>query len=74
MIAYGCHTNMHIVTLLAPRLEGEDYTKDIDFSESRIRARWDAGYAAAQRAIAQRGWHHDPDPLVGVHVHDVADP
>jgi NTE family protein len=73
MIAYGCHTSMHIVTLLAPLLEGEDYTKDIDFAESRIRARWDAGYAAAEKAIAQRGWHHDSDPLVGVHVHDVSE-
>jgi NTE family protein len=73
MVSYGCHTSMHIVSLLAPRLEGDDYTKDMDFSESRIGARWNAGYAAAQRALAQRGWHLHPDPLVGVHVHEVAD-
>lgn len=73
MIAYGCHTSMHIVTLLAPRLEGDDYMKDIDFSEDRVRARWNAGYAAAQRALEQRGWHHDFDPMVGVHVHEVVD-
>ncbi|MBO0758582.1 MAG: patatin-like phospholipase family protein [Bradyrhizobiaceae bacterium] len=73
MVAYGCHTSMHIVTLLAPRLEGDDCMKDIDFSENRVRARWDAGYAAAQRAVEQRRWYHDPDPMVGVHVHEVAD-
>jgi NTE family protein len=73
LVAHGCHTSMHIVTLLAPRLEGDDYIKDIDFSESKMRARWNAGYAAAQRALEQRGWHHDPDPLLGVHVHEVAD-
>jgi NTE family protein len=71
MISYGGHTSMHIVSLLAPRLEGDDYTKDIDFSESRLRARWNAGYAGAQQALAQQGRHHDP--LVGTHVHDVAD-
>jgi NTE family protein len=73
MIAYGCHTSMHIVTLLAPRLEGDDYMKDIDFSESKVRARWNAGYAAAQGALENASWHHDPDPLVGVRVHEVAD-
>jgi NTE family protein len=71
MIAHGCRASMRIVTLLAPRLEGDDYMKDIDFSESKVRARWNAGYAAAQRALEQRGWHHEPDPLVGVHVHEV---
>jgi NTE family protein len=73
MIAYGCHTSIHIVTLLAPRLEGDDYMKDIDFSESKVSARWNAGYAAALRALEQRDWQHDPDPLVGVHVHEVVD-
>ena len=73
MVAYGCHTTMHIVSLLAPRLGGDDYTKDIDFSEGGVRARWDAGHAAAQRALAQRGWHDDPDPLVGVHIHEIAE-
>jgi NTE family protein len=72
MIAYGCHTTMHIVNLLAPRLEGDDYTKDIDFVASRIQARWKAGYADAQRAFAQQNWCHPRDPLVGVHVHEVA--
>jgi len=73
MIAYGSHTAMRIVTLLAPRLEGDDYLKDIDFSESKVRARWNAGYATAQRELEQQGLHHDPEPIVDVHVHEVAD-
>jgi len=73
MIAYGCNTTMHIVNLLAPHLEGDDYTKDIDFAASRIEARWEAGYADVKRALAQRRWCRDLDPLVGVHVHDLAE-
>ena len=42
---YGCLTRMHVVRLLAPTIDGEDHTKDIDFSPAGIRARWEAGYA-----------------------------
>jgi NTE family protein len=73
MVAYGCHTTMHVVSLLAPRLEGDDYTKDIDFAASKIKARWDAGYADVQRALAQRRWCHEADPLIGVHLHELAE-
>lgn len=41
---YGCFTRMHVVQLLAPRLDNENYTKDADFSAATIRQRWDAGY------------------------------
>src|SRR3954447_16505575 len=32
LAAYGCLTRMHVIRLLAPPLEGEDHSKDIDFS------------------------------------------
>jgi len=50
MASYGCLTRMHIVRLLgllAPRHDGEDHTKDIDFSRAGIRKRWDAGLTDA---------------------------
>jgi NTE family protein len=40
---YGCGTTMHIVRLNAPRLEGDDHMRDIDFTSSGIRARWQSG-------------------------------
>jgi NTE family protein len=43
LAAYGCRTMMHLVRLLSPRLEDEDHTKDIDFTRSGIRTRWQAG-------------------------------
>jgi NTE family protein len=31
-MSYGCQTRMHVVQLLAPQLDHEDHTKDVDFS------------------------------------------
>ena len=45
LAGYGCPTRMHVVRLLAPQLDRENHTKDIDFSPSGIMQRWDAGYA-----------------------------
>ncbi len=35
---------MHVVRLLAPQLDNENHTKDVDFSPSSIQRRWEAGY------------------------------
>ena len=64
---------MHVVRLLAPRLGNEDHTKDVDFSPSGIRQRWEAGYASTQRAIEQAPWQGEFDPLEGVILHEAAD-
>src|SRR3977135_971329 len=34
LAGYGCTTQMHVVPLLAPQLDCEDHTKDVDFSPS----------------------------------------
>jgi len=67
---YGCLTRMHVVRLLAPSLDREDHTKDIDFSASGIRMRWEAGYAATSRAIERAPWEGTFDPLEGVVLHE----
>src|SRR5207248_1144523 len=43
LASWGCRTTMHVVRLLAPTLDSEDYLKDIDFTPAGIRARWQAG-------------------------------
>jgi NTE family protein len=53
LTSHGCPTRMHVVRLLAPRLENESHIKDIDFSPSGIRERWQAGYADARQALAR---------------------
>ncbi|ESQ74745.1 patatin-like phospholipase family protein [Asticcacaulis sp. AC402] len=71
MASYGCLTQMHVVRLLAQPLKGEDHLKDIDFSPSGIRSRWEAGYADTARVLEQAPWkapHHDP--LEGFILHE----
>jgi NTE family protein len=51
LAAYGCLTRMHVVRLLAPPLDGEDHTKDIDFSPNGIHERWEVGYADTSRVL-----------------------
>ena len=68
--AFGCHTTMHVVRLLAPQLENENHTKDVDFSPSSIRMRWEAGYTNTMRALEQAPWEREFDPLEGVILHE----
>jgi NTE family protein len=70
LAGYGCLTRMHVVRLLAPRVENEDHTKDVDFSPDGIRRRWEAGYENACRAIALAPWRGEFGPLDGVILHE----
>lgn len=70
MAAYGCPTRMHVIRLLAPALDYEDHSKDIDFSPSGIRARWDAGYRDTMRTLEQAPWREESDPLEGFILHE----
>jgi NTE family protein len=67
---YGCRTRMHVVRLLAFRLDNENHTKDIDFSTSGVRSRWEVGYAHTRRALQRRAWEDECDPLEGVVLHE----
>jgi len=69
LTSYGCGTTMHLVRLLAPRLDNEDHTKDIDFSTEGIRSRWQAGVDYARQVIAGEPWDCEVDPLTGVVIH-----
>jgi NTE family protein len=71
MASYGCLTRMHVVRLLAPVIEGENHNKDIDFSASGLRMRRQAGYAHARRALEQKPWEGDFDPLEGFVLHEI---
>ena len=73
LASWGCLTRMHVVRLLAPRLANEDHTKDVDFSPSGIRKRWEAGYADTLCAIERRAWQGEFDPLEGVILHEATD-
>jgi NTE family protein len=69
LASWGCHTTMHVVPLLASNLDGEDHTKDIDFSPAGVRARWQAGRDDTLRVIERAPWSAPVDPIEGVIVH-----
>jgi NTE family protein len=71
---YGCLTQMHIVRLLAPRLDNEDHTKDIDFSRAGIRQRREAGYAHTKGILAMEPWNTPVEKVEGVVLHETASP
>lgn len=69
LTSYGCTTRMHVVQLLAPRLNHENHTKDIDFSRSGIKHRWEAGFEHTKHMLAKKPWQGEFDPLEGVILH-----
>jgi NTE family protein len=70
LLGYGCQTRMHVVRLLAPQLDRETHTKDIDFSPRGIMQRWEAGYAHTKAVLGRAPWVGDFDPLSGVILHE----
>lgn len=77
LASWGCGTTMHVAHLLAPRIDGEDQTKDIDFTPAGIRARRRAGYVDTMHMLERKPWQHAvADPIEGVieHTSDGAPP
>jgi NTE family protein len=70
LAAYGCMTQMHVVRLLAPPLEGDDHFKDIDSSPAGITGRWNAGYEDTKHVLDERPWTRPCDPLEGFLLHE----
>ena len=70
LASWGCGTTMHVARLVAPKLDGEDHTKDIDFTPAGIRARWQAGYEDTKRMVERAPWTAPVDPMDGVVIHD----
>jgi NTE family protein len=71
LLGWGCGTVIHLVSMQVPALEGEDYSKDIDFIIGDVDARWDAGLALARKRIVAAPWqNHKVDPEMGIIVHD----
>ena len=74
LIGYGCQTRMHVARLLAPQLDRETHTKDIDFSPRGIMQRWEAGYSHTKAALEHASWAGEFDPLSGVILHEQVEP
>jgi NTE family protein len=70
LASWGCGTTIHVAHLVAPRLDSEDHTKDIDFTPRGVLARREAGYADTLRMIRRAPWQEaSTDPIEGVIEH-----
>jgi NTE family protein len=72
MASYGCLTRMHVVRLLAPALDHEDHSKDIDFSAHGIRRRREAGYADTIKTLEKAPWRGPVDEIEGFILHEAS--
>lgn len=72
LMKHGCLIRMHVVRLLAPRVHGENHSKDIDFSAAGIRTRWDAGYAETMRVLKAAPWEKDYGDEEGFIMHEAS--
>jgi len=74
LAAWGCNTVMHVLKLNAPPLDGEDHTKDIDFTSTGIRLRRDAGYKQTKAVLSCHPWTLETDPIAGMLIHETSWP
>ena len=72
LASYGCLTRMHVVRLLAPALDYEDHSKDIDFSASGIRRRREAGYDDTMKTLENAPWRKPVDEIEGFILHEAS--
>jgi len=72
LAAYGCLTRMHVVRLLAPALDHEDHSKDIDFSAHGIRRRREAGYRDTVETLEKAPWRNPVDDVEGFILHEAS--
>jgi NTE family protein len=72
LASYGCLTRMHVVRLLAPALDYEDHSKDIDFSAHGIRRRREAGYEDTMRTLEKAPWRNPVDDIEGFVLHEAS--
>jgi NTE family protein len=62
---------VNVVRLVMKALPDDDQFKDIDFSQSTIAARWQAGNADASRMFKHQAWLKPLAPSVGMAVHEL---
>lgn len=67
----GCKSQMHFIQCIAPRLNYDDHTKDINFSKRNIETRIKVGYEDAMQAVELEPWKKEMLPSEGILVHEI---
>ncbi|MCE4554525.1 patatin-like phospholipase family protein [Roseateles cellulosilyticus] len=73
LLALGCESRIDVVHLIMQALPGEDSWRDIDFSDTRLRARWAAGLKDGRHVLARAPWREPWRDRQGMRVHSVED-
>lgn len=73
LLALGCDSRIDVVHLVMQALPGEDSWRDIDFSDSRLRARWGAGLKDGRRMLDKAPWKAPARERVGMRIHTLND-
>ena len=71
LYAFGCVTTMDIVELIYRPEEPQGVSKDFEFSERTMRARWARGLEDAQQTLRSSPWLEPMPPDVGARTFDV---
>jgi NTE family protein len=71
MLAQGDVGSVNVVRLVMKALPDDDQFKDIDFSQTTIATRWNAGAADAVRMFGHQTWLEPLAPGVGMAVHEL---
>ena len=69
LLALGCESRIDVVHLVMRALPGEDSWRDIDFSDSRLRARWAAGLKDGRHMLDRAPWKPPHAEGIGMRVH-----
>jgi len=67
----GCRSTINIVRLIMKALPTDDHNKDIDFAQSRLAARWQAGAHDARRALRHKSWLAPLPAHIGMVIHEL---
>jgi NTE family protein len=68
---FGCVTTMDIVELIYRPAEAQDCSKDYEFSQATMRARWQQGLSDARTTLLASPWPAPIAPEIGARTFDV---
>lgn len=72
LMKLGCDHTINVVNLIMKSSpEDQNYFKDIDFSASTVKARWQAGAHDCQRALRHKSWLLPLPPHAGLVIHEL---
>ena len=67
----GCEHTINVIHLVMKALACDNSFKDIDFSQSTVDTRWNAGMEDCHRALRHKSWLQPLPPHAGLIIHEL---